>query len=233
MSIAERLDEVRCRIGEAAVRSGRTADAVRLVAVSKTMPSSAVAEAYAAGQRDFGENRLQELLDKKPLLPPDCRWHLIGPLQRNKVRKALNAGLQIIHAVDKVEVAAAISRIALEVSSVPVQMLLEVNVDGEASKHGFSAAELKRLWEEIVQFPMLDIQGLMCIPSPVEKAEYARPAFAALRALAEDLRQSGPLPLPVLSMGMSSDFEVAIEEGATHVRVGSLIFGSRCYSFAT
>lgn len=229
MSIAERLAEVRSRMAEAARRSGRDADAVHLVAVSKTMPASAVAEAYAAQQRDFGENRLQELLEKKPLLPADCRWHLIGPLQRNKVRKALAVGLQLIHAVDKMEVAAAISRIASEVSSAPVRVLLEVNVDEETSKHGFSAAELRRLWEELVRLPMLEIRGLMCIPSPVEKAEYARPAFTALRTLAEDLRQRGPLALPVLSMGMSSDFEVAIEEGATHVRVGSLIFGARSY----
>ena len=229
MNVAERLDEVRCRIAEAASRSGRPADAVQLVAVSKTVPASVVAEAYAAGQRDFGENRLQELLGKKTLMPTDCRWHLIGPLQRNKVRKALTAGLRLIHAVERMEIATAISRIAAEISSEPVQVLLEVNIDGEASKHGFSASELKGMWEKLVQLPMLDIQGLMCIPSPVEKAEFARPAFAALRTLAEDLRQRGPLSLPVLSMGMSSDFEVAIEEGATHVRVGSLIFGARSY----
>ena len=197
MNVAERLDEVRCRITEAASRSGRPADAVQL--------------------------------GKKTLMPTDCRWHLIGPLQRNKVRKALTAGLRLIHAVERMEIATAISRIAAEISSEPVQVLLEVNIDGEASKHGFSASELKGMWEELVQLPMLDIQGLMCIPSPVEKAEFARPAFAALRTLAEDLRQRGPLSLPVLSMGMSSDFEVAIEEGATHVRVGSLIFGARSY----
>ena len=230
MSIAERLAEVRRRLTEAAGRAGRSADEVRLIAVSKTFPASFAEEAYAAGQRDFGENRLQELLEKKSHLPMDCRWHLIGPLQRNKVRKALAAGIQLIHAVDSMEVAGTISRIASEISAAPVQILLEVNVDGEASKHGFSAVELKGLWEKIVQLPLLDIRGLMCIPSPVEEAEYARPAFAALRKLAEDLQQCGPLPLPVLSMGMSSDFEVAIEEGATHVRVGSLIFGSRRYT---
>ncbi len=230
MSIGERLAEVRARIDAAARRAGRSAEDVRLVAVSKTFSASAVAEAYAAGQRDFGENRLQELLEKKTSLPADCRWHLIGPLQRNKVRKALAAGLKLIHAVESVEVARAISRIAVESSLAPVQVLLEVNVDSEESKHGFSAEQLRSSWDELAGLPLLDIRGLMCIPSQVQQAELARPAFAALRDLAEEFRRRSSLPLPELSMGMSSDFEVAVEEGATLVRVGSLLFGSRSYA---
>lgn len=226
MSIATQLESIRARIAAAEARAGRAPGSVTLLAVSKTFPAQDVAEAYAAGQRAFGENRLQELMEKMPALPADCVWHLIGPLQRNKARKALEQGLSLIQAVDSLKLAQALSRIAGELGcSAPI--LLEVNIDGEASKHGFSPQELSEQWEQLTALPNLDIQGLMCIPAPVEQAESARPAFAALRALAEALRARGPLPLPTLSMGMSHDFEIAIEEGATLVRVGTAIFGHR------
>ena len=226
MSIALHLEEVRAKIAEAEARSGRPQGSVSLLAVSKTFPAADVAQAYAAGQRLFGENRLQEAMEKMPELPADCAWHLIGPLQRNKVRKALEQGFALIEAVYSQKLAQAISRIAVELGRTAA-ILLEVNIDGEESKHGFSPEELREAWAELVALPGLEIQGLMCIPAPVENPEDARPAFAALRALAQELRTRGPLPLPVLSLGMSHDYSIAIEEGATHVRVGSAIFGRR------
>lgn len=226
MSISTQLDSIRSRIAAAEARAGREPGSVTLLAVSKTFPAQDVAVAYAAGQRLFGENRLQEAMEKIPALPEDCAWHLIGPLQRNKVRKALEQGLALIEAVDSLKLAETISRIAGELG-VTAPILLEVNIDGEDTKHGFTPAELRSLWTELSALPHLEIQGLMCIPAPVENAEEARPAFAALRSLAEELRARGPLPLPTLSMGMSHDFEIAIEEGSTLVRVGSAIFGRR------
>ena len=226
MSISSQLDEIRRRISDAEKRSGRTPGSVRLLAVSKTFPASDVVQAYEAGQRFFGENRLQEALEKIPLLPPDCRWHLIGPLQRNKIRKALEAGIDLIQAVDSLRTAEAISRIAGELHQ-SAAILLEVNVDAEESKHGFSPQELRNQWESLVALPHLKISGLMCIPAPVEDPQQARRSFATLRELALELRKRGPFPLDTLSMGMSHDFEVAIEEGSTLVRIGSAIFGSR------
>lgn len=226
MSIAQHLAEVRAEIAAAEARSGRPHGSVTLLAVSKTFPAADIAQAYAAGQRLFGENRLQEAMEKIPALPQDCEWHLIGPLQRNKVRKALEQGLTLIQAVDSIKLAQSISRIAGELGKTAA-ILLEVNIDGEDSKHGFAPEELRRAWDELTALPHLDIQGLMCIPAPVDDPEDARPAFAALRHLAEELRTRGPLPLPTLSMGMSHDYSIAVEEGSTLVRVGSYIFGKR------
>ena len=226
MHIAEQLEIVRARIAAAEARAGREPGSVELLAVSKTFPASDVAVAYEAGQRLFGENRLQEAMEKMPALPQDCAWHLIGPLQRNKVRKALEQGFALIEAVDSLRLAETISRVAGELGKT-ARVLLEVNIDGEESKHGFSPELLLLEWAALVALPHVEIRGLMCIPAPVETPEGARPAFAALRRLAESLRERGPLPLPELSMGMSHDYEVAIEEGATLVRVGSAIFGHR------
>ena len=229
MYIQDQLGEIRKAISGAAARAGRTAESITLLAVSKTFPVSDILQAYADGQRIFGENRLQEAMEKMPQMPQDCEWHLIGPLQRNKVRKALEQGFALIQAVDSLKLAATISRIAGELG-ITAHILLEVNIDGEASKHGFTPQQLEEEWEALTELPGLDIRGLMCIPAPVDNPQDARPAFAALRTLAEKLRERGPLPLPELSMGMSQDFEVAVEEGATIVRVGSAIFGKRDYT---
>lgn len=229
MYIQDQLGEIRNAIAGAAARAGRTAESITLLAVSKTFPVSDIMQAYADGQRIFGENRLQEAMEKMPQMPQDCEWHLIGPLQRNKVRKALEQGFALIQAVDSMKLAATISRIAGELE-ITARILLEVNIDGEASKHGFTPQQLEEEWEALTELPGLDIRGLMCIPAPVDDPQDARPAFAALRTLAEKLRKRGPLPLPELSMGMSHDFEVAVEEGATIVRVGSAIFGKRDYT---
>lgn len=229
MYIQDQLGEIRNAIAGAAARAGRTAESITLLAVSKTFPVSDIMQAYADGQRIFGENRLQEAMEKMPQMPQDCEWHLIGPLQRNKVRKALEQGFALIQAVDSMKLAATISRIAGELG-ITAHILLEVNIDGEASKHGFTPQQLEEEWEALIELPGLDIRGLMCIPAPVDDPQDARPAFAALRTLIEKLRKRGPLPLPELSMGMSHDFEVAVEEGATIVRVGSAIFGKRDYT---
>lgn len=228
MYINDQLGEIRAAITAAEERSGREPGCVQLLAVSKTFPVSDIMQAYEDGQRLFGENRLQEAMSKMPEMPADCTWHLIGPLQRNKVRKALEARFGLLHAVDSLKLAQAISRIAGELGQTAA-ILLEVNVDGEESKHGFSPDELLDRWTELTALPQLDIRGLMCIPAPTEDPEGARPAFIMLRTLAEELRARGPLPLPELSMGMSHDFPVAVEEGATIVRVGSAIFGKREY----
>lgn len=231
MYIQNQLDEIRAAIAAAEQRAGRPAGSVTLLAVSKTFPVPDIMQAYEDGQRLFGENKLQECMEKMPQMPADCVWHLIGPLQRNKVRKALESGVALIQAVDSLKLAQAVSRIAGELG-VTARILLEVNVDGEETKHGLTPDELREQWAELTALPRLDIRGLMCIPAPTETPEGARPAFAALRRLAEELRARGPLPLPELSMGMSHDFAVAVEEGATIVRVGSAIFGKRDYPTA-
>ena len=229
MYIEDQLQEIRANIAAAELRAGRPAGSTTLLAVSKTFPVSDIMHAYNDGQRLFGENRLQEAMEKIPAMPADCVWHLIGPLQRNKVRKALEQGLALIEAVDSRKLAEAISRIAGELGTT-ARVLLEVNVDGEESKHGFTPEGLQQEWELLTALPNLDIRGLMCIPAPTDTPEGARPAFATLRQLAETLRTRGPLPLPELSMGMSHDYAVAVEEGATIVRVGSAIFGKRDYT---
>lgn len=228
MYIQDQLAEIRAAIAAAETRAGRPAGSVQLLAVSKTFPVEDIMQAYRDGQRAFGENRLQEAMTKMPEMPADCTWHLIGPLQRNKVRKALEQGFALIEAVDSLRLAESISRIAGELGATG-RILLEVNVDAEESKHGFTPQGLLDDWSALTSLPNLDIRGLMCIPAPTEDPEGARPAFAALRSLAEKLRAIGPLPLPELSMGMSHDFPIAVEEGATIVRVGSAIFGKRSY----
>lgn len=228
MYIQDQLQEIKDNIAAAEKRAGRPTGSVKLLAVSKTFPVEDIMQAYQDGQRLFGENRLQEAMSKMPDMPADCEWHLIGPLQRNKVRKALEQGFGLIQAVDSLRLAETISRIAGELGC-RVRLLLEVNVDGEESKHGFTPGELQELWPRLVELPGMEIAGLMCIPAPTDDPEDARPAFRFLRELAEVLRARGPLPLPELSMGMSHDYAVAVEEGATIVRVGSAIFGRRDY----
>lgn len=227
MSIQQHLDHILSRIHAAEARAGRPAGSVRLVAVSKTFPAAAVNACYQAGQRIFGENRVQEALEKIPMTPPDAEWHLIGPLQRNKVRKALEH-FTLIHAVDSLRLAQYMDSVAGELGKRP-RLLLEVNVGDEASKFGFDPEELEREWPMLAALTHVSIAGLMCIPPPVEAPEQARPSFRRLRELRDGLAQRHGAVLPELSMGMSHDFETAVEEGATLVRVGSAIFGGRSY----
>lgn len=222
---ASRLAQVQNRITQAAVRAGRKAEEITLVAVSKTHPADAVREIFEAGQMVFGENRVQELIAKAPLLPSTLHWHLIGHLQSNKIRKVLPM-VDLIHGVDSLNLARDIDRIAGELGLFP-RVLLEANVSGETTKFGFKPDELHAQIEDLLALPRVQVEGLMTIAPLAEEPETVRPFFAALRSLRDDLAQKTSTPLPVLSMGMSGDFEVAIQEGATMVRVGTAIFGSR------
>ncbi len=225
MSIAENLERVRGRIATACAKCGRNVDEVELVAVTKTHPAERVREAIDAGQTLFGENKVQEARAKIPELPSSARWHFIGHLQKNKVRHALPL-FELIHSVDSLDLAAAISRIADENGYRP-RVLLEVNVAGEGSKFGFKPETLRAQFEELLALPRLVIEGLMTIPPLAEEPESSRKFFVQLRELRQQLQSTGGSDLPQLSMGMSDDFTVAIEEGATLVRVGTAIFGKR------
>lgn len=226
--IAKNLEQVRNHIDEACSKSGRSLDDVTLIAVSKTWPASAVEAAYAAGQRVFGENKLQEAEEKVPQLPADCDWHFIGHAQRNKVRKILSV-CSTVHAVDSIKLASAMSRIAGEEGR-DAQVFLQLNVGSEESKFGFAMDELRSGFLEILDLPYLRIRGLMAIPPAVPDQEQARPFFQTLREQRDRLSDEFSVELPHLSMGMSGDYKVAIEEGATLVRVGSSIFGARNYA---
>lgn len=223
--LSQHLKNIQGQIAAATSKSGRPADCVQLLAVSKTYPPEIIQHAYAAGQIHFGENRVQELIEKIPALPQDINWHLIGHLQKNKVRKVL-AGLAAIHSVDSLPIAQSISRIAgeLELKS---SIYLQVNISQDGAKFGFTAEEMPAVLEQLQSMPHLHIEGLMTIPEFTSDLEKTRCHFSALRDLRDQLTLSSGLPLPGLSMGMSHDFPVAIEEGATIVRVGSAIFGQR------
>ena len=220
--IAGNLAVVRGRVQEAASRTGRAVD---LLVVSKTWPSEVVRDAVEAGQLLFGENRLQEGEEKIPKLPGELEWHFIGGLQRNKVRRVLPL-FPVVHSLSSMKLVRFANRVADELALSP-KVFLEVNIGEEESKHGFSAENLRSDLEEILSCESLSVQGLMCIPPRVESAEEARPWFAKVRELQEDLEERGGRKFPGLSMGMSGDYEVAIEEGSTIVRVGSAIFGPR------
>ena len=228
MSIAVRLAEVRARIDAAARGAGRDPSSVRLVAVSKTFPLESVRDAYAAGQRDFGENRVQEALEKIDASRDlDARWHLLGHLQTNKARKAASA-FAMIQSVDSADLLRRLDAAAAEVGAAP-EMLVQVDLAGEASKHGARAADVPHILEEAGRCRAVRVVGLMTLPPIPEAPEDARPWFRQLRELRDGWLQSG-VPAGMLremSMGMSGDFEVAIEEGATIVRVGTAIFGRR------
>lgn len=223
--IAANLGLVRDRVARAAERSGRSSENVELVVVSKTWPAEVVGEVIEAGHLLLGENKLQEAADKIPRLSGEARWHFIGHLQRNKARKALPL-FEAIHSVDSLRLATQLDRQAGELGLRPV-IYLQVNEAGEATKSGFAPGELHEQLPELVALPHVEVRGLMCIPPAVDQAEEARPSFASLRALRDELQERHGLALPGLSMGMSHDFEIAIEEGSTIVRVGSSIFGPR------
>ena len=228
--LSDRLQAIRDRISAAAQRCGRDPASIELLAVSKTFPVEAIREAVAAGQLLFGENKVQEILAKAPQLPTSLHWHLIGHLQSNKVRKVL-LHVKAIHSIGSLDLARDVDRIAAELGLFP-QVYLEVNVGDESSKHGFSAEQLRASLEALYALKRLEIQGLMCIPPFDPDPTLSRPYFTKLRTLRDELEQRGGAPLPRLSMGMSHDFDIAVEEGATIVRVGSAIFGARTYSVA-
>jgi len=223
--LGERLAAVRDRIAEACRRAGRPPSEVTLVAVSKTFAAERVREALAHGQRVFGENRVQEALAKIPEVGAGARWQLVGHLQRNKARHATGS-FELIHSLDGEELAVEIDRRAARAGIVQ-PVLVQVRLGGEATKHGIAEQELAGLLERLGSLSHLEPRGLMTIPPPVGRAEDNRRWFARLRELRDEAAARSGLGLAELSMGMTDDFEVAIAEGATLVRVGRAIFGER------
>ena len=227
MSIQKNLDTVRGEIREAEQASGRPEGSVTLVAVSKTWPVAVIEEAVAAGQRIFGENKVQEIVAKVPAMRDDLQWHLIGHLQKNKTRKVLPL-CSLIESIDSIELAQQADRIAGEMEVRP-SVLIQVNVSEDGAKFGFSIDEVWRHWSSLLALKNLTVKGLMTVPAFQPDPELVRPDFAKLRELRGALADEFGEEIPELSMGMSHDYRVAIEEGATLVRVGSSIFGKRDY----
>jgi len=228
ISIRENLLRIQERIASATARSGRRPEDITLIGVSKTHPAIAIHEAYQAGVRHFGENRVQEWEVKRVGTNNlAATWHLIGHLQSNKAAKAA----KLFHAVDSVDdfaLAQKLDRSRAEANtSAKLRVLLEVRVEREETKSGVEIAPLPELAEKVAALPHLDLAGLMCIPPYLLEAEQVRQYFRRLRELGDELKTKLGLPLLVLSMGMSHDFEVAIEEGATEIRVGTALFGTR------
>lgn len=227
-TLESRLAAVRKRITDAETRAGRPAGSVRLIAVSKTQPAEAIAEAYRLGQRDFGENYLQEALDKQAALnEPGVVWHFIGPIQSNKTR-AIAEHFDWVHSVDRLKVAERLSA-QRPADKPPLNICIQVNVSGETSKSGVDFSELPTLALAVRSLPNIRLRGLMAIPAPTEDPAAQHAAFRALRQAMENLALEG---LDTLSMGMSDDLETAVAEGATLVRIGTAIFGARARSLS-
>jgi pyridoxal phosphate enzyme (YggS family) len=227
--IRDNIKDVESNIEAACRKSGRNIDEVTLIAVSKTKPLPMLREAYEAGARDFGENKVQELVDKIPEMPDDVRWHMIGHLQRNKVKYIIDK-VYMIHSVDSLRLAQTISAEAVK-KNVEVNILIEVNIAMEESKFGAAAAEVFALVEEVAKLPSIHIKGLMTIAPFVDNPEENRKYFQKMKHLAVDIMHKNidNVSMGVLSMGMTGDYMVAVEEGATYVRVGTGIFGERDY----
>ncbi len=225
VSIAENLERVREQITQAAAKAGRAVNEIELVAITKTHPAEKVREAVEAGHTVFGESRIQEARAKIPELPSNLRWHFVGHLQKNKIRHALPL-FELFHGVDSLALAQEMNRIAAEDGERP-RLLLEVNVAGEGSKFGFKAETLRAEIGSLLALSRLSIEGLMCIPPLAEEAEGSRKFFVQLRELRDSLEKEFDVNFPHLSMGMTQDYWIAVEEGATLVRVGTAIFGER------
>ena len=230
--IRENLRQTEQRIREACERSGRDPGEVTLIAVSKTHPVAMLEEAYEAGARHFGENKVQEMTEKMPRLPGDIKWHMIGHLQRNKV-KYIVGRTELIHSVDSLRLAEEISREALK-QEITADILVEVNVEEEESKFGVSVREAPALVEAMSKLPGIRVKGLMTIAPFTEDPEENRPYFRKLKQLSVDIatKNIDNVSMNVLSMGMTGDYVTAVEEGATYVRVGTGIFGERDYTAA-
>ena len=227
--LSDQLANVLNAVNETAAAAGREPGEVKLLAVSKTFPASDVLEAYQAGQREFGENRVQELEQKVPVLPGDIVWHLIGHLQSNKAAKAAELA-DWVHSVDSVKLVNKLSDAAQKAGKT-LKILLEVNVSGEESKYGIrSAEELYQVAEAAVSAPAIEWKGLMTMAPADAQGEELKAVFSGLRRMRDELEQKYSVKLPELSMGMSGDYPAAIAEGATIVRIGTAIFGGRDYS---
>jgi len=223
--LADRYHAIRHRVAAACKHAGRVPADVTIIGVTKTKPAAAIRAAAEAGITEIGENYVQELVAKHAGLGAIVRWHFIGHLQRNKVREIVSF-VDLIHGVDSERLGVEIDRRAADAGR-RMPVLVQVNTSGEASKSGVAPADLPALVERLAQLPGLDVQGLMTIPAIFDDPEGVRPMFRMLRTLRDELRRSTGLPLSHLSMGMTGDFEVAVEEGATMVRIGTALFGHR------
>lgn len=222
-AIRDRLNIVNDRIRHACMRAGRDADRVTLIAVTKTFPAAVVEQAIEAGLRDFGENKVQELVAKSSAIAPDqCQWHMIGHLQRNKARQVAQCATTF-HALDSLRLAAALNRHAQALDRI-LPCFVQVNISREATKSGLAPEELGQFLEDMAQWNHLKLVGLMTLAAPTESGMNVRDQFKEMRKLRDDYQHLG---CESLSMGMSGDYAMAIEEGATHIRVGSAIFGPR------
>ena len=224
-SIAENLQTLKTGVEKTAQECGRDPRSVQILAVSKKFPAAAVQKAWAAGQRLFGENRVQEAASKIPDCPQEIEWHLIGPLQSNKTRKAVQL-FDVIQTLDRPRIIHKVGRVSEDLGK-KVRVYVAVNVGDEIQKHGVSPDRISTLLEVVDQYPNLLLEGLMCIPPYLPDAEQARPFFRLLKSLLEEISESGSGSASQLSMGMSHDYVIAIEEGATVIRVGTAIFGPR------
>ena len=226
-TIRDHLNEVRENIQKACEKAGRSPQEVTLIAVSKTKPLFMLEEAYEAGARDFGENKVQEILEKHPKMPGDARFHMIGHLQRNKVKQVLPHAV-LIHSVDSYRLAEQISQEAGKLG-ITAKILLEVNVAKEESKFGMMPEDVEEMAGQIAALPHLQIEGLMTIAPFVDDQEKNRPVFRKLYQLSVDIKKKNidNVNMGVLSMGMTGDYQVAVEEGSTMIRVGTGIFGAR------
>lgn len=224
--VKDQLEEINLRISQTAEKYGRKNDAIKLLAVSKTFPSEAIQAAYDAGHRYFGENRVQELIEKVNFSPPDIEWHLIGHLQSNKAGKAVKVA-SFIHSVDSVELISKIAKFATEIGKTQ-KILLEVNISGEESKFGLSDEKsIYECVENAIKLKSIDLIGLMTMAPYMAPEPQLRKIFSSLRILKDKISESFSLKLSELSMGMSGDYEPAIAEGATILRIGTAIFGKR------
>ena len=228
--LKDNFETVEKNVANACARAGRDRSEVTLIAVSKTKPVEMLREVYDAGARDFGENKVQEICEKYDKLPSDIKWHMIGHLQRNKVKQVIDK-VTLIHSVDSYRLAQEIS-VQAQKKGLSIPILIEVNIAGEESKFGISADDTIQLVEEIAALPNLKIQGLMTIAPYVVDAEENRLYFRQIKQLSVDIKNKNidNVSMDILSMGMTGDYEVAIEEGATMVRVGTGIFGARNYN---
>lgn len=230
MTLKENLENVEEKMKKACTEAGRDREEVTLIAVSKTKPVSVLKEAYDLGVRVFGENKAQELAEKYDALPKDIHWHMIGHLQRNKIKYIIDK-VDLIHSVDSIRLAEAIEKEAAK-RNITTNILIEVNVAGEESKFGLAPEEVGSFVESVAQFPHIQVKGLMTIAPFVEDPEENRSIFACLKKLSVDIAKKNVdnVNVSILSMGMTNDYQTAIEEGATMVRVGTGIFGERDYA---
>lgn len=227
-SIAKNIGIVRERIAAALQRSGRSGETVTIVGVTKKFGHERVEELIRAGIEDIGENRIQEFAEKKPMVRLPCRWHLVGTLQRNKATKAIGQ-FHLIHSIDSLRLAEALNRLGEE-RSIITRVLMQINTSGESTKHGFSPDEIMDPAGAISQLPFLKLEGLMTIGPLTEDASLTRRSCRKLRNLRDEMQRILRISLPELSMGMSDDFEIAVEEGATIVRLGTILLGERPHS---